>query len=76
MFPIYSVQIYRNSLQDFIKIYCNIKFIVIVYYVLVYISKNSNFLVTKQSIEELTLSHCGVREDSWESLVQQGDQIS
>ena len=28
------------------------------------------------STEELMLSNCGVKEDSWESLGQQGDKTS
>ena len=33
-------------------------------------------LQRKLSAEELMLLNCGTREDSWESLGQQGDQTS
>ena len=33
-------------------------------------------LLRRLSAEEFLLSNCGVREDSWESLGQQGDQQS
>ena len=32
--------------------------------------------ISKSLCEELMLSNCGTREDSWESLGLQGDQIS
>ena len=35
-----------------------------------------SWTIRKLSAKELTLLNCGVEEDSWESLGQQGDQTS
>ena len=35
-----------------------------------------SWTIKKASAEELLLLNCGVGEDSWESLGQQGDQTS